>query len=124
MGTRIATNVDSLRGLYSLQKSQNLQSQTLTRLSTGTKLSSGADNPSGLIASETLRSQATAINQSIQNSNLANNVIGTADAALGEVSNLLDQVRGLVQEGVNTGALSQSEIKANQAQIDAALGAI
>jgi flagellin len=124
MGTRIATNVDSLRGLRNLNKAQDLQSQTLQRLSTGTTLNSGKDNPSGLIASETLRSQVTAIEQSIKNSSRANNVIGTADAALGEVSNLLDQIRGLVQEGVNRGAVSQGEIQANQSQIDAALNAI
>ncbi len=124
MGTRIATNVDSLRGLRTLNKAQDLQSQTLQRLSTGTTLNTGKDNPSGLIASETLRSQVTAIEQSIKNSSRANNVIGTADAALGEVGNLLDQIRGLVQEGVNKGALSQGEIQANQSQIDAALNAI
>ena len=124
MGTRIFTNVDSLRGLRSLSKANDLQSQTLTRLSTGTQINSGKDNPAGLIGSETLRSQITAIDQSIKNSNRANNVIGTADAALGEVDNLLNQIRGLVQEGVNKGALSQTEIEANQSQIDAALSAI
>jgi flagellin len=124
MSTRIATNVDSLRGLRSLNNATNLQSQTLTRLSTGTRINSGKDDPSGLIGSETLRSQVTSIEQSIKNSNRANNVIGTADGALGEVGNLLNQIRGLVQEGVNQGALSQSEIQANQSQIDAALSAI
>lgn len=124
MGTRIFTNVDSLRGLFSLQKSNSLQSQTLQRLSTGTKINSGSDDPAGLIASQTLQSQITAIQQSITNSNRANNVIGTADAALGQVGNLLDQIRGLVQQGVNSGALSQTEIQANQSQIDAALSAI
>jgi flagellin len=121
MSTRIATNVDSLRGLRSLNKADSLQSQTLARLSTGTRINSGKDDPAGLIGSETLRSQITAIEQSIKNSNRANNVIGTADGALGEVGNLLNQIRGLVQEGVNQGALSQTEIEANQAQIDAAL---
>jgi flagellin len=124
MGTRIATNVESLRGLRTLNQAQTAQSTVLQRLSTGTTLNSGKDNPSGLIASETLRSQVTAIEQSLKNSSRANNVIGTADAALGEVGNLLDQVRSLVQEGVNRGALSQTEIQANQSQIDAALNAI
>lgn len=124
MGTRIYTNVDSLRGLFSLQKSDSLQSQTLTRLSTGTQINSGKDNPSGLISSETLRSQITAIEQSIKNSSRANNVIGTSDAALGQVGDLLNQIRGLVQEGVNQGALSTTEVQANQNQIDSALSAI
>ncbi len=122
--TRINTNVSSLRGLRNLNKANEQLNTSLTRLSTGLKINSGKDNPAGLIASETLRSQISAIEQSINNSNRANNVIATADAALGEVNNLLNQVRGLVQESLNSGALSQSEIEANQMQIDAALSAI
>lgn len=122
--TRINTNVASIRGLRSLNKSTSLLDTSLTRLSTGLKINSGKDNPSGLIASETLRSQVSAIEQSIKNSNRASNVIATADSALGEVTNLLNQVRGLVQEGLNEGALSSDEIAANQLQIDTALSAI
>jgi len=77
-----------------------------------------------LIASNSLGLQISAINQSITNSNLASNVIGTADAALASVDTLLNQVRGLVQQGVNSGALSSAQIQANQSQIDAALSAI
>ena len=122
--TRINTNVAALRGLQSVNKANNTLGTTLQRLSTGLQINNGKDNPSGLIASETLRSQVTAIEQSIKNSNRANNVIATADSALGEINGLLNQVRGLVQEGLNTGALSDSEIGANQLQIDAALNAI
>lgn len=122
--TRINTNVASLRGLRSLNSANELQNTTLQRLSTGLKINSGKDNPAGLIAGETLRSQISTIEQSIKNSNRASNVISTADAALGEVNNLLNQVRGLVQESLNSGALSQDEIEANQLQIDAALSAI
>lgn len=122
--TRINTNIQALRGLNNLTKSDNLLSTSLTRLSTGLQINNGKDNPSGLIASENLRLQITTIDQSIKNSNRANNVISTADSALGEIGGLLNQIRGLVQEGLNTGALSQDEIKANQSQIDAALQAI
>src|SRR5258708_6505713 len=124
MSTRISTNLDSLRGLLNLQKSNALQSQALQRLSTGTQINSASDNPAGLIASDSLASQITAINGSISNSNLANNVIGTADAALGQVNSLLNEIRGLVQQGVNSGAQSASQIQADQAQIDAALNAV
>lgn len=124
MSTRINTNLDSLRGLLNLQKSQAQQSQALERLSTGTQINSAADNPSGLIASNTLSLQISAINESITNSNLANNVIGTADAALSQVDSLLNEIRGLVQQGVNTGGLSQAQIQANQSQVDSALSAI
>ncbi|MBW3542011.1 MAG: hypothetical protein KY476_17210 [Planctomycetes bacterium] len=122
--TRINTNVASLRGLRNLNRANNLLDTSLTRLSTGLQINSGRDNPAGLIASETLRSQITTIEQSIRNSNRANNVLGTTDSALGEITGLLNQIRGLVQEGLNEGALSQEEIEANQLQIDAALSAI
>ncbi|QDU81764.1 B-type flagellin [Polystyrenella longa] len=122
--TRINTNVASLRGLRSLNKANDLLGTSLTRLSTGLQINSGKDNPAGLIAGETLRAQITTIEQSIKNSNRANNVLSTADSAIGEISGLLNQVRGLVQEGLNDGALSDEEISANQLQIDAALSAI
>ena len=122
--TSINTNVASLRGLRNFKKASDFLGSSLERLSTGLKINSGKDNPSGLIASETLGAQITSIKQSIKNSNRADNVIGTADAALSEISGLLNQVRGLVQEGLNNGALSDDEIKANQLQIDAALGAV
>lgn len=122
--TKINTNVASLRGLRSLNKSNELLGTTLTRLSTGLQINSGKDSPAGLIAGETLRAQITTIEQSIKNSNRANNVLSTADSAMGEVSGLLNQIRGLVQEGLNDGALSDAEISANQLQIDAALSAI
>jgi flagellin len=110
--------------LLNLQKTNALQSQALERLSTGTQLNSAADNPAGLIASDTLQLQITAINGSITNSNLANNVIGTTDAALSQVGSLLNEIRGLVQQGVNSGAQSLAQIQADQAQIDSALSAI
>ena len=107
-----------------MARASQLLDTSLTRLSTGLKINTGKDNPSGLIASETLRTQITVIEQSIKNTNRANNVIATADSALGEIGTLLNQIRGLVQEGLNTGALSTEEIEANQGQIDAALNAI
>lgn len=122
--TRINTNVASTRGLRNLNKANSGLDTALQRLSTGSKINSGKDNPSGLIAGESLRLQVTTIEQSIKNSNRASNVLATADGALGEISGLLNQIRGLVQEGLNSGALSSTEIEANQLQIDAALNAI
>ena len=122
--TRINSNVPSLRGLRNLQRTNKALNTSFQRLSTGLQINSGKDNPAGLIAGEKLRAQITAIEQSMKNSNRANNVIATADGALGEVNSLLNQVRGLVQEGLNDGALSQTELEANQLQIDSALSTI
>jgi len=122
--TRIATNVGTTRGLRNLNKANNSLDSALQRLSTGSRINSGSDDPSGIIAGEKLKLQVTTIEQSIKNSTRASNVLATADGALGEIGGLLNQVRGLVQEGLNSGALSNTEIEANQLQIDAALSAI
>src|ERR1700733_300672 len=122
--TTINTNVSSLTALTNLNNSNNALQTSLTRLSTGLKINSGADDPAGLVASNILGSQIASINQSLTNSNRANDVLSTADAGLSQISGLLDQIRSLVQAGLNSGALSSTELGANQNQIDQALSAI
>ncbi len=122
--TRINTNVSSLVAQNRLQTSNNDLQSALTRLSTGLRINSGADDPAGLIASEALRSEITGLNKAISNTQRASQIISTADSALGQVSTLLNDVRGLVVEAANKGALSDEEIAANQLQIDSSLEAI
>lgn len=122
--TRINTNVSSLVAQNRLSKTNNELQTTLTRLSTGLRINSGKDDPAGLIASEALRSDITSINKAISNTQRATQIIATADSALGQVSSLLNDIRGLVVEAANTGALSDDEIAANQLQVDSSLEAI
>ncbi|HUP77611.1 MAG TPA: flagellin, partial [Pirellula sp.] len=122
--TRINTNVSSLTAQNRLQRNNNDLQSALTRLSTGLRINSGKDDPAGLIASESLRSDITSIGKALSNTQRANQIIGTADSALGQVSSLLNDVRGLVTEAANKGALSDDEIAANQLQIDSSLEAI
>jgi flagellin len=122
--TRINTNVSSLVAQNSLARSSADLQQSLTRLSTGLRINSGKDDPAGLIASESLRSDITSIEKAISNSTTANLLIGTADSALGQVSSLLNDIRGLVVEAANVGTLSSEQVEANQLQVDSSLEAI
>ncbi len=122
--TRVNTNVSSLTAQNRLQRTNNDLQTALTRLSTGLKINSGKDDPAGLIASESLRSDITSINKALTNTQRANQIIGTADSALGQVSSLLNDIRGLVTEAANKGGLSDDEIAANQLQVDSSLEAI
>ncbi len=122
--TRINTNVSSVVGRNNLSRSNASLSQALTRLSTGLRINTGKDDPAGLIASENLRSDITSVRKAISNTDRANQVIGTADSALGQVSSLLNDIRGLVTESANAGALSDAQIAANQSQIDSSLDAL
>src|SRR5262245_28072845 len=122
--SRINTNVSSLLAQKSLGRSNVQLQESLTRLSTGLRINSGKDDPAGLIASENLRRDIASINKAITNSERANQLIGTADSALGQISNLLNDIRGLVVEAANTGVLSDEQLAANQLQVDSSLEAI
>ena len=122
--SRINTNISSLVAQNRLRKSNESLQTALTRLSTGLRINTGSDDPAGLIASEALRSEVTSLGKAISNTNRASQIISTADSALGEVSSLLNDIRGLVIEAANDGALSDEEIAANQLQIDSSLEAI
>ena len=121
---RINTNVSSLTAQRGLAKSQKALADTLRRLSSGLRINRGADDPAGLIASEGLRSEISGIDQAIDNSSRASNVIATAEGALGEVASLLLNIKSLVVEAANSGALSADEIAANQLQVDSAVESI
>jgi len=122
--TRINTNVSSLTAQNSLAQSNVQLQEALTRLSTGLRINVGKDDPAGLIASEALRADITSIEAAVSNSERANQMIATADSALGQVSSLLNDIRGLVTEAANSGALSDDQIAANQLQVDSSLEAI
>jgi flagellin len=122
--SRINTNIASMQAMNRLNRNNSDLATRLQRLSSGLKINTGKDAPAALIASETLRSEINGINQAIDNSTRAMNVINTAEGALSEVSALLLEVQSLTNEAANNGALSSEEIKANQLQVDAILNSI
>jgi flagellin len=122
--TRINTNVGALIAQTHLKRT-NVDLQTsLQRLSSGLKINRGADDPAGLIASESLRSEIAGIGQAISNSERASNVIATAEGALNEVASMLINIQELVVGAANSGGMSPDEINANQLQVDSAIESI
>jgi len=122
--TRINTNVSSMIAGRVLTTQQKALQTAMTRLSTGLRINSGADDPAGLIASEVLRGQKTALSAAIDNGQRATNVISTAEGGLHEVSNLLSELENLVSSAANKGGLSDDEIAAKQLQVDSILTTI
>ncbi|MEE9404406.1 MAG: flagellin [Algisphaera sp.] len=122
--SRINTNVPSLIAQRNLTSTTNSLGESLKRLSTGLKINRGADDPSGLIVSERLRSEIQGVNQAIENAERATNVIATTEGALQEINTLLTSIKSLTIEAANTGAFSPEEIEANQLEIDSAVEAI
>jgi flagellin len=122
--TRINTNVSSQIAVVALNNNNSALQTSLQRLSTGSRINSGKDDPSGLIASENLKAEAQGTSTAIGNAQRANNVIGTAEGALSEISNLLVSLQGLVGNAANTAGLSQDEKDANQLQVDSILSTV
>jgi flagellin len=122
--SRINTNVAALVAQTHLQKSNAELEVSLERLSSGLRINRGADDPAGLITSEALRAEKAGINQAINNSQRASNVIATAEGALNEVAALLINIQELTVESANTGAISAEEVEANQLQVDSAIESI
>jgi len=122
--SRINTNVASMNAMHKLIANNGKLNSSLQRLSSGLRINTGKDDPAGLIASETLRSEIRGIEKGIKNSERASSVIATAEGALNEISSLLLDIKGLLVESANKGALASTEIDANQLQVDSAINSI
>jgi flagellin len=114
----------SLLAIRVLNQNQKKLNTSIERLSTGLAINSAADDPSGLIASEMLRSQKVSLSAAINNCENASYMIATAEGALNEVSSLLVDLNGLVVSTANSAALSDDEIEANQLMVDSILESI
>ena len=122
--SRINSNIQSLQAINRLGRNNGDLSTRLERLASGVRINRGKDDPSGLIASETLRSEINGIRTAIDNTSRANNVINTAEGSLNEVSSLLLELQSLTLQAANSGALSDQEVEANQLQVDSILNSI
>src|SRR5687767_4395110 len=122
--SRINTNVPSLIAARILSANNEKVNTSLERLSTGLRINRGKDDPAGLIASESLRSEVTAIGAAIENARRADNLVGVAEGSLQEISSLLIDLEGLVDRSANESGLGADELAANQLQIDSILDTI
>lgn len=122
--SRINTNVASMLAQRILSNQRDGLNTSLERLSTGLRINRGADNPAGLIASESLRSEKAAISAAIGNAQRAEQVVNVAEGGLQEINNLLLELQSLVGESANEAGLSIQEKEANQLQIDSILDTI
>jgi flagellin len=99
---RINHNISSMitqGALY--QVSQSMQT-SLQRLSTGLRINSAADDAAGLGVSENLRSQVNGLSQAASNTQDAIALLNIADGALNEQGNILQRMRELCVQGLNS----------------------
>lgn len=90
---RVNTNVAALQAQESAQFVNGKLNNSLEKLSTGLRINKASDDASGLAIADKLRTQASSVNQAVDNSNSAVAMMQIADKAMGEQSNILDIIK-------------------------------
>ena len=103
----INTNVNALYALNSLNNTTNATSTLEQELSSGLSINSPADNPAGYIAAQGFTAQLSGINQATANANQAISLVQTADGAITQQVNILQNILSIASQAANGGATSQ-----------------
>ena len=122
--TVINTNVGALQArTYAVRADSNV-TKAMERLSSGLRINSAADDAAGLAVANKMESQIRGMNMAIRNSQDGISLVQTAEAAMGEINNMVIRMRELavqMNNGVYTDAdraNAQLEVTALLAEID------
>ena len=102
----INTNINALYALNSLANTTNTTNTLEQQLSTGLSINSPADNPAGYIAAQGFTAQLGGINQATSNANQAISLVQTADGAITQQVNILQNILSIASQAANGGATS------------------
>lgn len=112
-GLVINTNVSALNAQRTLGKTQDQLSLAIQRLSTGFRINSAADDAAGLAITDRMTAQIRGLNQAVRNANDGVSTLQTADAALQDVTNLLQRARELAVQAANDTNTSSDRLSLN-----------
>ena len=116
MGISIFTNLTSLNAQRHLSINDSRLARSVERVSSGLRINSASDDAAGLAISEKLRSDIRVLQQGVRNLNDGIGLLNTAEAGLGEVSDMIIRMRELAAQaasgtiGNNERALLQVEV--------------
>ena len=115
---RINTNVAAINAYRNLSTSGGALGKSLEKLSSGYRINRAADDASGLVISEGLRSQIGGLKVATRNAQDGISVVQTAEGALTEVQSMLQRVRDLAVQAANTGSNSAESRNAAGAEAE------
>ncbi len=122
MSLQINQNVGAINAHRNLVSNDNMLSKSLERLSSGFRINRAADDASGLVKSETLRSEVRGTQQAVKNAQDGISFVQTAEGALVEVHAMLQRMNELAVSAANTatsdGVAEQAEVTELIAQIN------
>ena len=94
--TVINTNVGALTARTYSIKANDPCRQSMERLSSGLRINSAADDAAGLAVANKMESQLRGMNVAIRNSQDGISLVQTAEAGMGEISNMVIRMRELL----------------------------
>ena len=101
MALVIPTNVSSLDAQKTLTRNSNALAKSFARLSSGFRINTAADDAAGLAVSESMKAQIRSYTMAERNANHAISMTQTAEAALGEMHDILGRMRELSIQSAN-----------------------
>ena len=109
----VLNNVSSLVAENALSSTQANLQNSLTQLATGLRLNHGSQDPAAISISDGLGANIAALTQSSQNASNGVGLLQTADGALSQVTNLLNQAVTIATEAANGGLTTAQSTAAN-----------
>ncbi len=97
----INTNIASLQAQDYLRKTENFQSLTINRVTSGLRIVNSGDDAAGLAIANTDRSDEAVLKQGIQNANNGLSQLQIADGGISNISQLLDRARTLATQSAS-----------------------
>ena len=94
-------NPSLLKAQNILNIANNSLNKSLQRLSTGMRINSAADDPAGFYVSQGLNSQIRGLKTAQSNIALGSSLLGTAEGALGSMTDMLNRLNDLALQGAS-----------------------
>jgi flagellin len=113
----INTNVKSSLASDALRINERALSGAMQQLSTGKRINSAKDDAAGLAISTRMTADLRGMSMAMKNANDGISMMQTAEAALGEITNMLQRMRELAVQAA-TGSMSTANRKQLQAEFD------
>ncbi|MDA3790918.1 MAG: flagellin [Desulfobacula sp.] len=117
MSLAINTNIAALIAQRSVSKNSNNLSATLKKLSSGLRINSAADDASGMLIADSLRSQRLGLGQAVKNANDGISMLQIADGALEESIDIINTIKQKSIQAASDGQTTETR-KAIQSDID------
>lgn len=113
----VNTNILSINAQRQLNKTQNMQSTAIQRLSSGLRINSAKDDAAGLAISTRFETQVRGLNQAVRNANDGISLAQTAEGSMQEMTNILQRMRELAVQSAN-GTNSAQDRASIQSEVD------